>query len=378
MSTVAPPSFPFPVIDPLDPPEGCEDLQASTPVSRVSLPGGHPAWLVTRLADVRAVLADGRFSREAITAPDAPRVLPIAAGSKSIFVMDAPEHTRLRRLVAQAFSVRRMDALRPRVKELTGRLIDTMVAGGAPGDLMVHLAQPLPITVICELLGVPYTDVDRFRAWTDLMLSFGTRSQAEVIAARDALAAYLGELIAAKRGRAGDDLLTVLVAARDEGDRLSEEELIAFGYTLLGAGYHATTAGIAHAVLVLLREPGRWQQLHEEPSLVPAAVEELLRMSQAGGGVGALRIAVEDVELGGVLIRAGEAVLPWINAANRDPEVFVRPAEYDPRRERNPHLTFGHGIHHCLGAQLGRIELGVAIGALTARLPGLRLSGPGR
>ena len=186
MSTVAPPSFPFPVIDPLDPPEGCEDLQASTPVSRVSLPGGHPAWLVTRLADVRAVLADGRFSREAITAPDAPRVLPIAAGSKSIFVMDAPEHTRLRRLVAQAFSVRRMDALRPRVKELTGRLIDTMVAGGAPGDLMVHLAQPLPITVICELLGVPYTDVDRFRAWTDLMLSFGTRSQAEVIAARAA------------------------------------------------------------------------------------------------------------------------------------------------------------------------------------------------
>ncbi|MGH3997789.1 MAG: cytochrome P450, partial [Pseudonocardiaceae bacterium] len=251
------PRFPFPMPDPLRPPAEYRELRDTRPVSKVTLPTGDTAWLVTRYEDVRGLLADIRFSREAITAPGAPRVLPIARGSKSIFVMDPPEHTRLRRLVSKVFASRRIECLRPRVRAITDDLVDAMLAAGSPGDLMAGLAQPLPITVICEMLGVPYTDVDQFREWTDIMLSFDVNRREEVIAARDKLSDYLTELIAAKRREPTEDLLMVLINAGEDGDRLSHEELLAFGYTLLGAGYHATTAGIAHALLMRCRAP-RW------------------------------------------------------------------------------------------------------------------------
>jgi cytochrome P450 len=225
------------------------------------------------------------------------------------------------------------------------------------------------------MLGVPYADVDRFRDWTDIMLSYAKGRRDEVLAARDALNAYLTQLIEDKRKKPADDLLTVLIAAADDdGDRLDDEELLAFGYTLLGAGYHATTAGLAHAVLTLLRTPEKLAELVAHPELLPPVVEELLRRSQAGGGLGALRIAVEDVEIAGVQISAGDAVLPLINAANRDPAVFEDPEGLRLERRPNPHLSFGHGIHHCLGAQLGRLELEVALGTLLREMPGLRLA----
>jgi len=371
------PAFPFTAPDPLEPPQEYAALRRERPVSRVRLPSGDLAWLVSRYETVRQVLADdSRFSRQAITAPGAPRVLPIAQGSKSIFVMDPPEHTRLRRLVSKAFTTRRIEALRPRIQQITDDLIGTMLKSGPPADLMSGLAQPLPITVICELLGVPYADVDRFREWTDLMLNFDRAMLDQVLDARDRLNDYLTALIETKRGEPTDDVLTGLIEARDEGDRLSQEELLAFGYTLLGAGYHATTASIAHAVLTLLREPDRLRLLRTGPQPSSAAVDELLRRSQAGGGIGALRIATQDVRLDGVLIRAGDAVLPMINSANRDETVFADAGGVVLDRKPNPHLSFGHGIHHCLGAQLGRLELMIALGALLREMPGLRAAVP--
>jgi cytochrome P450 len=373
-SRPAPPAFPFPAPDVLEPPPLYAELRQAAPVCQVTLPSGDLAWLVTRYEDVRAILADPRFSREAITAPGAPRVLPIAQGSKSIFVMDPPDHTRLRQLVGKAFAPRRIEQLRPRIEQVTAELVDRMLAAGPPADLIAGLAQPLPITVICELLGVPYADVARFRAWTDLMLSFDTTAREAITDAREQLTEYLSGLIAAKRREPANDLLTALIQAREENDSLTEEELLAFGYTLLGAGYHATTAEIVHAVLVLLRAPGQLARLRQDRSLLPTAVDELLRRSQAGGGLGALRIATQDVRLGEVTIRAGEAVLPAINSANRDESAFADPAGLDLGRRPNPHVAFGYGIHHCVGAQLGRIELQVALAALLERMPALQLA----
>ncbi|MFI0424373.1 cytochrome P450 [Spongiactinospora sp. 9N601] len=372
----APPQFPFTALDPLEPPEEYAKMRESAAASRITLPTGDPAWLVTRYEEVRTVLADPRFSREAITAPGAPRVFPIAKGAKSIIVMDPPEHSRLRRLVSHAFSVRRMEALRPHVERRARELVAAMEAAGPPADLVAGITQPLPMLVICEMLGVPYADVDQFQAWTDLMLSFDAGRREEVIEARDRLNGYLAELIAAKRARPTDDLMMVLINARDEGDRLSEEELVAFAFTLLGAGYHATTAAMTHILLRLLREPERMRALQDRPELLPDAAEELLRLSQAGGGVGALRIATEDMTLGDVRIKAGDAVLPSVTAANRDPEVFAAPDAYDPVREPNHHITFGHGIHYCLGAQLSRIELRITLETLLGRLPRMALAVP--
>jgi cytochrome P450 len=371
-----PRTFPLPAPDPLEPAPEFAKLRESEPVAPLTLPTGHRAWVVTHYEDVRHVLADPRFSKEALTAPDAPRLLPVAKGSKSIFVMDPPEHTRLRKLVTKAFTARRIEQLRPAVRQTADRLIASMAAEGSPADLIGHLAQPLPITVICELLGVPYDDHERFREWTDVMLSVSAAQHDAVMEARVSLNAYLAELIETKKANPADDLLTVLIDAREEGDRLSEEELLAFGHTLLVAGYHATTGEIVGALITLLRKPDLWERLLTDRELVPSAVEELFRYSLAGGGAGAMRIATEDMELGGALIRAGEAVLPAITSANRDESVFEQAAEVDIAREHNPHLTFGHGLHHCLGAQLGRIELQEALGALLDRLPGLRLAVP--
>jgi cytochrome P450 len=286
---------------------------------------------------------------------------------------DAPEHTRLRKLVSRVFTTRQLENLRPRVAELAGEMVARMRAEGPGADLIAHLAQPLPITVICEMLGVPQEDHDLFRGWTDVMLSVSASSMDVVRDAAGKLRQYLNDLIESKQRNPADDLLTMLVAARDEGDSLSTEELLAFGETMLMAGYHATTSEIAHGVLTLTERPGAVRRLAENRAELPAAVDELLRYSQAGGGVGPIRIALEDMGIGGVAIKAGDAVLPCINSANRDETVFAAADELDLGRETNPHLAFGHGIHHCLGAHLGRVELTVALDKLLDGLGEFRL-----
>ncbi|MQY04664.1 cytochrome P450 [Actinomadura macrotermitis] len=352
-------------------------LRREEPVSRVRLPYGGEGWLVTRYEDTKKVFADPRFSRAAtVGREDVPRTTPEPASGGFLLSMDPPEHSRLRRLVAKAFTNRRVERLRPRVQEIVDARLEEIERSGPPADLVRGLALPLPITVLCEMLGVPPQDQDRFRDFSDAILSTTAYTREEIFAVRDALLAYLAGMVRQRREHPADDLLGALVAARDEGDRLSEEELVNLGVGLLIAGHGTTANQISNFTYVLLTRPDRWDLLRDRPDLVPGAVEELLRYVEFGTGGSFARVATEDVEVGGVLVRAGEAVFVNAQAANRDESVFDHPDDVDLTRRPNPHLTFGHGLHHCLGAQLARLILQVAIGSLLQRFPALRLAVP--
>lgn len=365
--------FPFAEPATLEPPPQYRQLRAEAPLVRVRLPYGHDAWLVTRHADVRAVLTDPRFGRSPATAADAPRLSPLPAPRSSILSMDLPEHGRLRQLLAGAFTNRRLELLRPRIAEVTERLLDGIAAAGPPVDLVEHLALPLPITIICELLGIPYADRESFGRWAETLQSLTAYTAEEIGRARDDLNAYLATLLVEKRRVPTDDLLGFLVRVRDQDDRLSEPELITFGATLILAGHETTANQLANSVLILMRYPDQVELLRRRPELVPKAVEELLRFAPTDNG-SLFRIATADVEISGVTIRAGDAVCVSETSANRDEAVFTDPERLDVTREVNPHLAFGYGIHRCLGAQLARIELQVAIAALLGRFPTLRLA----
>ncbi|MUN36172.1 MULTISPECIES: cytochrome P450 [Actinomadura] len=353
------------------------ELRREEPVSRIRLPYGGEGWLVTRYEDTKQVFADPRFSRAAtVGREDVPRTTPEPAGGGFLLSMDPPEHSRVRRLVAKAFTHRRVERLRPRVQEIVDARLTAIERSGPPADLVSRLALPLPITVICEMLGVPPQDQDRFRDFSDAILSTTAYTRDEILAVRDALLTYLADMVRRRREHPADDLLGALVAARDDEDRLSEEELVNLGVGLLIAGHGTTANQISNFTYVLLTRPGSWELLRDKPDLVPGAIEELLRYVEFGTGGSFARIATEDVEVGGVLVRAGEAVFVNAQAANRDGTVFEDPDEVDLTRGRNPHLTFGHGLHHCLGAQLARLILQVAIGSLLRRFPALRLAVP--
>ncbi|MFF0489072.1 cytochrome P450 [Nocardia sp. NPDC004068] len=352
-------------------------LRREEPVTRVRLPYGGEGWLVTRYDDVKQVLADPRFSRaETVGREDIPRMSPAPSRPDSLLSMDPPQHTRLRKLVAKAFTGRRVAALRPHVREIVDGLLDAMERDGAPADLVARFALPLPVTVICEMLGVPTEDQHRFRDFSDTVLSTTAYTREQIDAGRAELERYLGELVSERRERPTDDLLGALVAARDDEDRLSESELVNLGIGLLVAGHETTANQLANFTYLLLTQPERWELLRAHPDLVPGAVEELLRYVQLGSGGGFARVATEDVELHGVTVRAGESVFTNLQAANRDETVFADPETLDLTRKHNPHIAFGYGAHHCLGAQLARVELQIALGALLRRLPTLRLAVP--
>ncbi|MFG1795192.1 cytochrome P450 [Nocardia sp. NPDC049149] len=353
-------------------------LRQEEPVSRVQLPYGGEAWLVTRYQDAKLVLADPRFSRAAtVGREDIPRTSPEPSRPNSLLSMDAPEHSRLRKLVAKAFTTRRVEQLRPRAQEIVAQHLTAIESAGPVADLVQGLALPLPVTVICELLGVPTQDQHRFRDFSDTVLTTTAHTRAEIADARTALEAYLAEVVAQRRAEPADDLLGALVAARDNEDRLTEDELVNLGIGLLIAGHETTANQIANFTYVLLAQPDNWAMLRDQPDLVPGAIEELLRFVQLGSGGGFARVATEDVTLsGGIIVRAGESVVVNTQSANRDEAVFDRPEDLDLTREHNPHMAFGHGIHHCLGAQLARLELQVALGTLLRRFPELRLAVP--
>jgi cytochrome P450 len=371
-----PESYPFGQYERLDMHPKYAEYRKNQPVAKVRMPYGGDAWLATRHEDTKTVLADPRFSRAATIGKDVPRVRR-AYEDPIIVAMDPPEHTRLRKLVAKAFTARRIERLRPRVEETVDGLVGRMIEAGPPADLAERLSWPLPITVICELLGVPAADHQTFRKLVDTWLSVGeARPLEEVTGALEQLQRYMSELLEQRRAQPMDDLLSALVAARDGEDKLSEQEMVMLGITLLAAGHKTTANQLSSHVFALLERRRHWDELVAEPELVPSAVEELLRYSPLAPAADNTRIATADVELSGQTVRAGDAVMVNYAAANRDDDVFPRPDELDFHRESNPHVAFGHGLHHCLGAPLARMELQIALGALVRRLPGLELADP--
>ncbi|MEW2620444.1 cytochrome P450 [Streptomyces sp. NPDC048106] len=351
------------------------DRARDTPgLLRVRMPYGEPAWLATRYADARLVLGDQRFSRALSLEHDEPRASEGRRDS-GILSMDPPDHTRLRSLVAKAFTVRQVEKLRPQVRELTATLLDAMEAAGPPVDLVDSYALPIPVAVICRLLGVPEQDRPQFRVWSDAALSTSSLTAEEFDRNRGELRAYTAELIAAHRAEPQDDLMTALIEARDHGDRLSELELVDLCVGILVAGHETTATQIPNFVLTLLDHPEALARLRAEPALITQAIEELLRFVPLGSGAGQARYATQDIEVGGTLVRAGEPVLVAIGAANRDALRFTEAGALDISRDGNAHLGFGHGVHHCLGAPLARLELQEAIGALVARFPALHVAG---
>ncbi|MFF4582028.1 cytochrome P450 [Streptomyces sp. NPDC001389] len=342
---------------------------------RVQMPYGEPAWLVTRYADARLVLGDARFSRAAAAAHDEPRQSEGRTDS-GILGMDPPDHTRLRSLVAKAFTVRQVEKLRPQVRALTADLLDELEAAGPPVDLVDRFALPVPVAVICRLLGVPVEDRPRFRVWSDAALSTSSLTAEEFEANLEELRAYMAGLIELHRRDPQDDLMTALIEARDgDGDRLSEPELVDLCVAVLVAGHETTASQIPNFVLTLLDHPEQLALLRRDPALIDRAVEELLRFVPLGSGAGQARYATEDIEVGGTLVRAGDPLLVAFGAANRDALRFTAPGVLDIRRPSNQHIGFGHGVHHCLGAPLARMELQEALGGLLARFPGLKLAG---
>ncbi|GGY08481.1 cytochrome P450 [Streptomyces hiroshimensis] len=367
-----------------DGPGGSVASGSAAPGSAGSGPGGPDgtaagsAWLVTRHRHVRAVTADRRFSRAALIGRDIPRVTPdLVDHAESINLMDPPAHSRLRGLVATAFGDRQVEELRPRTQRMVDGLLDAMADHGSPADISDWLAAPLPLNTVFELLDVPEPDRAPLRRWATAMMAPGTPDGAAAAEGKAGLRAYFAELTAARRRHPGTDLLSALAAVREDGEFLDAREVAVMGMLLLVTGHNTSAHQISNIVYTLLTHPEQLARLRARPELLPAAIEELLRFIPYRQGVGIPRQATEDVELDGVTIRAGETVHVSYLAANRDELVYDRPDELDFERQGAPaHLTFGHGTHHCLGAQLARMELQVAIGTLLARFPELRLAVP--
>jgi cytochrome P450 len=348
------------------------------PLVRAELPDGSLAWLVGGYDEARQVLVDQRFSRELAVAPGRSLQGTEVFAAGSILGLDPPRHTRLRKLVASAFTPRRVEQARPRVAGIVTELIDAVLAKPPPADLVSSFSLPLPVQVICEMLGVPASDLDRFHAWSDAILGDWERDSDMIMTALVELYNYLAGLIAIKRADPGDDLMTALIAARDREDKLSEEELTMMGCALLIGGHETTANQINVSLVTLLEHPDQLARLRAEPDLIPGAVEELMRYVRLGDGLPPARVAAQDVRLGDELIRAGETVHPLYASANRDPRAFSDPNRLDVGRPAASHLGFGAGPHHCLGANLARLELQEAFRGLITRVPGLQLAVPAR
>ncbi|MFI2261502.1 cytochrome P450 [Streptomyces tubercidicus] len=369
-----------PLLD--DPYAAYAALRDAGPVHRITGADGQPAWLVTRYDDVRRAFADPRLSLDKRhAAPGGYRgfALPPALDA-NLLNMDPPDHTRVRRLVAKAFTTGRVEALRTPVRRTADKLLSAMAERGQ-ADLIGDYAGPLSIAVICDLLGIPHRDRPDFLAWSDALITPDPSRPELMKEAIGAMLTFYTGLIGAKRAEPGDDLLSDLIAVRDEAasgeesDRLTEDELTSLAFLILFAGYESTAHLIGNAALALLDHPDQLRQLARNPAELPAAVEEFLRFDNPYP-VAIRRFPTEDMEIGGVRIPAGDSVLLSIASANRDPERFPDPDTLDRGRDLSGHLGMGHGIHHCLAAPLARLEAVTALDALLGRFPELRLAVP--
>ncbi|MFJ2112567.1 MULTISPECIES: cytochrome P450 [unclassified Streptomyces] len=367
--------FPFPHRDGLDPLPEFAELRQYEPVVRVRLPSGDTAWLVTRHSDVRRVLTDPRFSRARATRGTGPRISRTTTLPHSVLAADPPDHTRLRKLIAPALTARRAESMRRSIASLVDGLLTGLAALPQPTDLVTHFTRRLPLAIICDLLGTPHEDGERLDHWCEALRSVTAMTDDRVDSAVEEMTGYLAGLVSAKRAHPRDDMLSALIAARDDDDRLSEDELVSFCVVLLAGGYGTTANRLASMVYLLLERPERYERLCREPALVPGAIEELLRYAQNTVG-GNLRVATEEMALGGVIIREGEAVMAVTGSANHDERAFPHPDLLDLTRDVRSHLSFGHGAHFCVGAQVARVQLHEALAGLTARFPTLYAAAP--
>ncbi|HEX6347442.1 cytochrome P450 [Umezawaea sp.] len=369
--------YPIPSPTALEPPPEWARLRRSCPVADVRLPSGDGASLLTRYDDVKQVLADPRFRRR-LDADDAARVSDTESGGvfNGSMAKALPEETHQlwRRMVGRWFTAKRMSALRPGIEAMADQLVDEMVAAGAPADLKAALGFPLPVWVICEMLGVPASDRDRFAHWSDTLLSLTRYTQEEVDAAQADFAAYTSAHIATKREDPGDDLVSELItAAAGAGHVMPDDALLATAQGLLVAGHETTANMIGKMVGMLLADRSRWERLLADRTLVRSAVEEVLRLD-ANPGFGIPRYITEDAEVGEVVVPRGTTVVCNLAAANRDEEAFDGADEMRLDRSPNAHLAFGFGAHSCLGQSLARTELQAVLDVLLRRLPGLDLA----
>ncbi|MET8764232.1 cytochrome P450 [Lentzea sp. NPDC004782] len=363
-------------VTPFDPPSRITELRSSRPVSPMLFPDGHEGWLITGYEAVRAALADTRFSNRQdlgivhvpFPTPGMPEQTEPSPQTPGLFIsMDPPDHTRLRRKLTGAFTVRRMKALEEGIIEITERQLDELAKLTPPVDLVKEFALPVPSLVICEILGVPYADRETFQSNSTKFMERDVNLE-DKMAAYMAMHTYLYELVSRKRAEPTDDLLSDL--ARDED--LSLEELTGMAFLLLLAGHETTANMLALGTFALLEHPDQLAALRAEPELIPEAVEELLRYLTVGDVF--FRYAAEDIEFFGETIREGSTVILSLLAGNHDPEKFENADTLDVRRNARGHLSFGHGIHQCLGQQLARIEMRAGFSGLLRRFPGLHLA----
>jgi cytochrome P450 len=369
------PSLPYSA-DPLTPSPDYAQRRASCPLGQVRLPSGDQAVLLVTHRDVAAALADPRFSRN-LTAPGSPRVTlepSIFDNPLSMNNMEGEKHLRIRRIVASAFTPRAVDRRRPAIEETAKQILDTVEQAGPPADIVGDYCFALPVLTICQLLGVPARDAARFRDWSNAFVSAVAMTEAERMDQIIEFAGYIAELLAHRRTEPGTDLIDDLIAARDGGDKLTEEELIQLTITLIAAGNETTSNVLGRAVLSLLSDERQaWEQLVADPGLIPAAVDELLRYNILGPGI-TLLLATEDVQLPSGLITAGQAVAIARGSAQHDEEVYPEPGRLRFDRGAPPALTFGAGPHYCLGAHLAKAQLQIGLRQLVERFPTLQLT----
>ena len=338
-------------------------------------PMGDKMWLVRDYALGRLVLADQRFSRAEAVKPHAPRFNDSQPAADAVMSMDGADHARLRRIVSGSFTTRRVAALTADVERLADECLDALAAAGPGADLIAGLATPLPLSVLCSLLGVPPEDGGIFRDWVEVLFDLSASTPREKSRRRLELVDYMGELMAKKRRGDDEDLLTGLIAAHDQGT-LSQGELLTLGLSLLMAGYETTVGQIGLSVLALLTDPVVLADLRARPEMLDAVVDDLLRLTPSTP-LSFPRVALEPVELGPVTVQAGEAVVVSLLHGNRDTSTWERPESLFPQGHGAPHLTFGHGVHRCVGAPLARLQLRIVLHRLLARFPDLRVaSGP--
>ncbi|MBD0746871.1 cytochrome [Streptomyces sp. CBMA152] len=367
----APPDLPGLAFDPL-----LHRLLHEEPVARVRLPNGEGhAWLATRYDDVRFVSVDPRFSRQAVMGRSvtrlAPHFIPLPG---AVGFADPPDHTRMRRVVASAFTARSMRRLHEHAQGVMDGLLDRMERKGGPLDLVAHLNRPFPLAMVCALTGVPDEDQSKMAHWSDTIISAGRGREASEQAKAE-MAAYFHDLLALRRTEPREDLAGVLAGAVEDGT-LDVDEAVGLAVLIQIGGAHAVRNNSANMVYALLTKPAHLARLRAEPQLLPQAVEELLRYIPHRNAVGLSRIALEDVEVGGVLIPEGDPVYVSYLTANRDPQVFADPEQLDFDRTHNPHVAFGHGPHYCPGATLARMESEILLRSLWDRFPELKLAVP--